>query len=305
LKKYLITIAILLIAVPCFGLEKNIASQHWGIFCFDETDNTAKTGDAANITASVRIDGAAADTLDAGNPTELASGYYDYTLTQGETNGDYIILIPVSVTGDVQCIGCPPGIYTVAPNFSDLTITSGAVAPAFDNIVGTLDDAEVANDVQVDVVTVETADATNTIRDSVVDDATRIDASSVNAVEAKVDTVDGIVDSILLYTDGDGANGIDADIDDIKTDTAAYDTDAEHATAVWTGYNLIERSTAPPYTPTPAEALMNLHQMAVFKTETTASESRVYTSGGGAAAYEHDISDDGTTFTKGRARTTN
>ncbi len=49
----------------------------------------------------------------------------------------------------------------------------------------------------VNVTQIESADATDQIRDSVVDDSTRIDASSVNAVEAKAD-------SILADTGTDG-----------------------------------------------------------------------------------------------------
>uniref|UniRef100_A0A6M3KA82 Uncharacterized protein n=1 Tax=viral metagenome TaxID=1070528 RepID=A0A6M3KA82_9ZZZZ len=60
---------------------------------------------------------------------------------------------------------------------------------------------------QVDTVQVEGSDATNQIRDSVVDDATRIDASSVNAIEAKVDIIDTNVDSILVDTAEIGAAG--------------------------------------------------------------------------------------------------
>ena len=60
---------------------------------------------------------------------------------------------------------------------------------------------------QVDTVQVEGSDATNQIRDSVVDDATRIDASSINAVEAKVDAIDTNVDAILVDTAEIGAAG--------------------------------------------------------------------------------------------------
>jgi len=59
----------------------------------------------------------------------------------------------------------------------------------------------------VDVKQIEGADPTDTIRDSVVDDATRLDASSLNAVEGKLDTVDGIVDNILIDTAVIGALG--------------------------------------------------------------------------------------------------
>ena len=92
---------------------KNTISQKWVVFAFDRTDNTAVTGDAANITANVYKDGGAADALTA-PPTELANGYYIFSLSQSETNGDLILIDPVS-TGNTQVIGVPGSVYTV-PN---------------------------------------------------------------------------------------------------------------------------------------------------------------------------------------------
>ena len=42
------------------GLQKNVASQKWWVFAFDRTDNTPKTGNAAQITAKIAKDDAAA-----------------------------------------------------------------------------------------------------------------------------------------------------------------------------------------------------------------------------------------------------
>ena len=56
-------------------MYKNVASQKWVVFAFDRTDNTPKTGDAANITAEISIDGAAGGATDDTNPTELEDGY--------------------------------------------------------------------------------------------------------------------------------------------------------------------------------------------------------------------------------------
>lgn len=94
-------------------MYKNVASQTWTVFAFDRTTNDPKTGDAANITAKIKIDGGAAGATDDTNPTELESGYYEFDLTQAETNGNLLRLIPVSATGDIQVIGLPGAIYTV------------------------------------------------------------------------------------------------------------------------------------------------------------------------------------------------
>jgi hypothetical protein len=115
-----------LVATPTFALEKNVASQKWTIFCFDDTDNSAKTGDAANITANVYIDGAS-DAVDDTNPTELSLGYYQFDMAQAETNGEQLTLVPDSSTANIQCIGCPMALWTRPPDHSGLTIANGAV----------------------------------------------------------------------------------------------------------------------------------------------------------------------------------
>jgi hypothetical protein len=42
---------------------KNVASQTWRIFAFDRTDNTPKTGDAAQITSKIAVDNGARRTV--------------------------------------------------------------------------------------------------------------------------------------------------------------------------------------------------------------------------------------------------
>lgn len=95
-------------------MQKNVASQKWIVFAFDITDNTAKTGDAGNITANLRIDGGAADAIDDTNPTELEDGYYVFDLSQAETNGDMILICPASSTGSIQVIGVPGAVWTTS-----------------------------------------------------------------------------------------------------------------------------------------------------------------------------------------------
>lgn len=94
---------------------KNTAGQIWIVFAFDRTTNEPKTGDAANITANLRIDGAAANPVDDANPTELEGGYYYFNITQAETNGDSIVIVPSSSTADIQVIGVPGATWTVTP----------------------------------------------------------------------------------------------------------------------------------------------------------------------------------------------
>lgn len=95
-------------------MEKNVASQKWVVFAFNETDNTALTGDAANINANLRIDGGAANAVDDTNPTELEDGYYVFDLSQAETNGDYILICPASSTANIQVIGVPGAVWTTS-----------------------------------------------------------------------------------------------------------------------------------------------------------------------------------------------
>lgn len=94
---------------------KNVASQKWIVFAFDETDNTPKTGDAAQITAEISKDGAAGGgNITDTHPTELEDGYYVFDLEQGETNADLLLILPESSTGNIQVIGVPGAVWTTS-----------------------------------------------------------------------------------------------------------------------------------------------------------------------------------------------
>lgn len=105
-------------------MEKNVANQIWIIYAWDETNHTAKAGDAANITANLRIDGAGANAVDDVNPTELENGYYYFDITQAESNGDYILICPSSATVNIHVEGCPKTFTTTAPNSNLLGIAA-------------------------------------------------------------------------------------------------------------------------------------------------------------------------------------
>jgi hypothetical protein len=95
---------------------KNTASQKWVVFAFEDEGGTNPgepvTGDAANITANLRLDGGAANAVDDVNPTELEDGYYIFDITAAESNGDCIVIAPVSATANVNVIGVPGVVYT-------------------------------------------------------------------------------------------------------------------------------------------------------------------------------------------------
>jgi hypothetical protein len=105
-------------------MQKNVAGQKWIVFAFDITDNTPKTGDAANITANLRLDGGAANAVDDTNPTELEDGYYVFDITQAESNANMIVICPDSSTANIQVIGVPGALWTTPPNFPALGIES-------------------------------------------------------------------------------------------------------------------------------------------------------------------------------------
>lgn len=80
---------------------KNTTGQGLYVYAHDTAADAAKTGDAANITAKLSLDGGAyADTNDV-NPTEIGRGVYWFALTQAETNAGALAMMPVSATADV------------------------------------------------------------------------------------------------------------------------------------------------------------------------------------------------------------
>ena len=91
------------------AIYKNVASQKIGVYAYDPTvtpgTSPSKTGDAANITAEISLDGAASTATNDVNPTELDAtdhpGIYLFDLTQAETNADLINISAVSATSNV------------------------------------------------------------------------------------------------------------------------------------------------------------------------------------------------------------
>lgn len=113
------------------GIRKNQAGQRLLVFAFTRATNAPVLGDAANITAKLRLDsGTATDTNDV-NPTELEDGYYEFSVTQAETNANVIDVFPESSTAGTQVIGVPTRIFT-SP--SSLVANLGLALASRDNL---------------------------------------------------------------------------------------------------------------------------------------------------------------------------
>lgn len=115
-------------------MQKNVGGQKWKVFAFNRTTGNPVTGDAANITANLHIDGGAANPVDDVNPTELSGGYYLFDITQAESNGDLLCIIPVSTTADVQVIGVPGSVWTTSVPADLLEIKGATFNTATDSL---------------------------------------------------------------------------------------------------------------------------------------------------------------------------
>ncbi len=96
---------------------KNTASQKFNVLAINAATSLPVTGDAANITAKISLDSGAFSAVTDTNPTELdatnAPGVYVFDLSQAETNGDVLTVVPSSSTANVQMDML--NIYTVDP----------------------------------------------------------------------------------------------------------------------------------------------------------------------------------------------
>jgi len=119
-------------------MQKKVASQKIQIYAHDTVSDSAKTGDAVNITAYISKDGASPAQSNDVNPTELDSinmpGVYIFDLLQAETDCNDFVLYGISAT-----VGISIDIEhrTVVPaNFADLVIPAPAATPASQAWVG-------------------------------------------------------------------------------------------------------------------------------------------------------------------------
>jgi hypothetical protein len=108
---------------------KNVSGQKITLFALDVVTKLPKTGDAANLTAYVQKDDGSVTVLTDTSATQLdatnAPGLYVFDLTQAETNANKLVFSGKSSTADVVVM--PAVMYTVPPNFTDLSIDTGKV----------------------------------------------------------------------------------------------------------------------------------------------------------------------------------
>lgn len=107
------------------AIYKNKAGQKIAVFAYDSTDGSAKTGDAANITAQISLDGGATAATNDVNPTELdatdAKGVYIFDPTQAESNADLVVLAAVSATANILI---EPVIIYTEPEQREANVTA-------------------------------------------------------------------------------------------------------------------------------------------------------------------------------------
>ena len=209
------------------SLQKNTASQYWRVFAYNSVTDQPVTGDAANITAKISKDWGAAGATNDVNPTETEDGYYNFTLTQAETNADNLDIFPESSTIDVEVIGTPMSQSTVPVNFQELGIESDGDVTK----VNTLADGSVTESVLAAIVTsggavtrvtnlsnaADNGDLTTTMKTSVQSKvADALDAAipgspTANSINERVKAVDDKLPSKdYLSGSADSDGGVDA-----------------------------------------------------------------------------------------------
>lgn len=110
-------------------MNKNTVGQKWRVFAFDRSTSAPKLGDAANITAQLSKDFGAEAAVTDTNPTEIGGGYYEFDISQEESNADVLHLRPASSTASISVVPCPVMIVTT----SSIHVTSESVNITYEN----------------------------------------------------------------------------------------------------------------------------------------------------------------------------
>lgn len=115
------------------------------VYAFDSATGLPKSGDAANLTAYVKIDAGSLTVLADTSATEIdatnAKGYYLFDAAQAETNGDRLVISGKSSTSGIVVIGAPAVIFTrpqtgwLAPATAGRTLVVDASGLADANMV--------------------------------------------------------------------------------------------------------------------------------------------------------------------------
>lgn len=311
-------------------MQKNVASQKWVVFAFDETDNTAKAGDANQITAELSADGGAGGgNITDTNPTELEDGYYVFDISQAESNADYLLILPESSTGNIQVIGVPGAVWTTEPNMNKLSVDSngridiikvaGTTQTANDNAadintlitqVGTAGDGLTSINLPNQTMTI-TGDITGNLSGTV-GSVTGAVGSVAGNVDGKVaGNVDGTVagktpaeagDAMTLAADAITAAKIADDAfsaEHFNTNCLTNDAlDATFVTEIWSKAMADLAAGAPSATASVLVAINYLYEAWRNKSATTATLITIMKDDGSTPLVKSIIGDDDTTFAK-------
>ncbi len=195
--------------------QKNTAGQEFNVLAINTSTGLPITGDAANITAKISIDSAAFASVADTNPTELdatnAAGVYVFDLSQAETNGNVLTIVPVSTTANVQ--------------IDMLNIYTSAVKAQLDDI------EDVVGDIDVATTTIEskTSQLTFTV-------ANQVDANSLTGGTSPSAVADAVWDEAASGHNVGGSFGkfirqmkeglivVEATVDDGSATTSSFQT---------------------------------------------------------------------------------
>lgn len=113
---------------------KNVDAQILELFVYDYTTGAPKTGDTANLTAYVSIDGGTATALSDTSASQISStnapGWYRWTLTAAETNGNQLLFTGKSSTStNIVVVGRPVSTTCgLAPSGLDLVLIESGIS---------------------------------------------------------------------------------------------------------------------------------------------------------------------------------
>jgi hypothetical protein len=94
-------------------LKRNTA-QRWWICCIDGDSNYKASGQAANITATIKKDNDSFAGTNDVNPSEVGtSGFYYFDLTANETNADTVDIVPVHSSSKYRVVPLSGDRWTV------------------------------------------------------------------------------------------------------------------------------------------------------------------------------------------------
>ena len=127
-------------------LFKNVASQGVYFFLIDSSTGAGKTGDASNISVTISLDGGATS-ASSNSVSEIGGGVYTLTLTQAETNGDRLAIIPSSSTSSV--VGSPIIAFTTGgavPSAAAGASTGLALTSSVDDVETKIDTLDTVAD---------------------------------------------------------------------------------------------------------------------------------------------------------------